>query len=282
MFVGESLEAVFQATDDPMVTWAFNTLQEQLNRLGGSPALFGDRSPGVETGYHQSLQITQAEHLDDKVEQHLAQGAIVRATIVLQHVIALGQKVSVHHVTTDGQGNKQGKYLWLDPSGLNPLPRLDAQVRKPRPVDFAASLRTAREASDDRGGMGPLLPDRVIATEILGRTQPDEDKRLIRTEREQNRLIESGVLADKIAEQLNLKLATEGGEELAPEEVASADPALKAAMAQVNRDQAPNAGGVSTDRIVDQGRGNVALPTGMPTGQSQPEQAAGQELRNVT
>ncbi len=282
MFLKESLEPIFKPGEDPMVTWAFNMIQEQIGRLGGSPVLFGDRSPGVETGYHQSLQITQAEHLDDKVEQHLSQGAIQRATLMLEHVIALDERVPVHYVTSDDQGRKKGVYLYLDPDKLNPMPRFDAQVRKPRPVDFAASLRTAREASDDRGGKGPLLPDRVIQQELLNRTQPDEDKRLIRTEREQNRLLESGVLADKIAEQLNLKLATEGIDELAPEEVASADPALLAAMKALNAGPADVAGGVTPDRIVDQGRGDVPLDPGMPTGQSQPEQAAGTEIANVT
>jgi hypothetical protein len=278
MYIGESLQPIFKPADDPMVQWAFSMLQEQIGRLGGSPVLFGDRSPGVETGYHQSLQITQAEHLDDKVEQHLASGAIQRATLLLEHVIALGEKVPVHYMTTDSQGRRKGIYLYLDPTKLNPMPRFDAQVRKPRPVDFAAALRTAREASDEREGKGPLMPDRVILSELLNRTQPDEDKRLIRTEKEQNRLIESGVLADKIAEQLNLKLATEGVDELAPEEVASADPTLLAAMQKINADQAPNAGGVTPERIVDQGRGSTHLATGMPTGQSQPEQAVGQEI----
>ncbi len=282
MFIKESLEPVFKPGDDPMVTWAFDMIQGQIGRLGGSPVLFGDRSPGVETGYHQSLQITQAEHLDDKLEQHLSTGAVQRATIVLEHVIAMNERVPVHYTTTDKQGKQRGIYLYLDPKLLNPMPRLDAQVRKPRPIDFAAAIRVARDASDDRQGKGPLLPDRVIQQELLNRTQPDEDKRLIRTEREQNRLIESGVLADKISEQLNLKLATEGIEQLAPEEVASADPALLAAMQEINANQAGQAGGVTPDRIVDQGRGSgIPLDTGMPAGQSQPEQSIGTEIANA-
>ncbi|KKK81978.1 hypothetical protein LCGC14_2807990, partial [marine sediment metagenome] len=210
MFIGESLEPIFRPQDDPMVTWIFDVIREQIGRLGGSPVLFGDRAPGVETGYHQSLQITQAEHLDDKIEQHLSVGAVQRATLVLEHVIAMGEKVPVHYITTDDQGRRSGQYLYLDPAKLNPMPVLDASVRKPRPVDFAASLRAAREASDERQGKGPLLPDHVIRGELLSRGQPDDDRRLITVEREQRKLLESGVLSDKIAEQLNLQLAQTG------------------------------------------------------------------------
>jgi hypothetical protein len=35
-----------------------------MNALAGSPVLYGERQPGVNTGYHQQIQQNQAKHLD--------------------------------------------------------------------------------------------------------------------------------------------------------------------------------------------------------------------------
>lgn len=280
LFNDESLEPLFKAQDDPAVPWLLGQIQNQMGRLGGSPVLFGDSGPGVETGYHQSLQITQAEHLDEKIEQHLSQGAIQRATIVLSHVKASGQKVPVHYVETGNDGKKRGKYLILDPDKLSPMPRFDALVRKPRPVDFAAALRSAREASDERQGKGPLLSDDTIRESILNINSPDEEKLKILIEKQKNSLVESGVLSERIAEALNLKLAQEGTPDISPEVASSADPAVLQAMDNLKRNAAAVQAGVSP-QIAEQA-GGVPLATGQPVGQSQPEQAVGQEIAKVT
>jgi len=260
MFTGEELSPLFDATDDPQVMWMMDQLKEQIGALGGSPTLFGQRQPGVETGYHANLQITQSEHLDEKIEQHLSQGAIQRATIMLQHVRAMKQSVWCHIVYDERDGQKRGEYVELDPEDLVPLPRLDASVRRPRPVDFAASIRSAREASDDRGGKGPLLSDDTIRSDILGRSAPDEEEYKIMVGEEKVKLRQSGLMSTLIAQRLNLKAAQAS----APSTVdpAAVDPAIQQAMALVQ--QPAQAAG-----------GGVPMQTGMPTGQSQPEANAG-------
>ena len=262
MFTGEELSPLFNSTDDPQVMWLMDQVKEQIARLGGSPVLFGQRQPGVETGYHANLQITQSEHLDEKIEQHLAQGAIGRANLFFKHVKAMKQKVWCHTVEVDAKGTKNSVYVSIDPEDLSPLPRLDASVRRPRPVDFAASLRSAREASDDRGGKGPLLSDDTIRSDILGRSAPDEEEYRIMVEQSKIRLQQTGLLDQLIAQRLNLKMAQKS----APETVdpTAVDPAIQQAMMQVAPGEAVAGGGVN-------------LPTGMPTGQSQPEANSGYE-----
>ncbi len=275
MWKGETVEPIFKPVNDDAVPWLFEKIQEQVSRLGGSPVLFGARQPGVETGYHQALQITQSEHLDDKLEQHLAQGAVQRALLVLSHVKAEDQDIPVHHIEKNSAtGRRVGKYLWLRPMDLFPLPRLSASVRKPRPVDFAAAMRTAADASSEREGKGPLMDDDTIRESILNMTAPDEIRFKVLLQKEQNKLIESGVLSDKIAEAMNLKLAQKNVPEMTPEMLASADPAVLQALQGITRNQAAVAGGVSPQVA----EGSAGRTTGMPTGQSQPEANAGQEI----
>ena len=275
MFLGETLEPIFQTEHDEAVPWLFEKIQEQIGRLGGSPILFGGRQPGVETGYHQALQITQSEHLDDKIEQHLSFGAVKRATKILKHIKEMGEEVFVHYVE-QVDGKKTGNYLSIKPNELSPLPRMDAQVRRPRPVDFAASLRTAREASDDRGGKGPLLDDDTIRSTILNQSAPDEIEQKILIEKQKQNILESGLLDEIIKEKLNLKLVQKDRPQADLQTALASDPALMSALQQLNLNGAPAAGGVSgaTGGAV----GGVPLPTGMPTGQSQPEANTGQEV----
>ena len=269
LYIEESLEPLFKPVEDPTIPWAFEQIQEQIARLGGSQVLFGGRPPGVDTGYQQSLQITQSEHLDDKIEQHVSIAAVERGTIVLKHIRAMDTEIFMHHTEQDISGRKSGRYLSIKPSQLTPLPRMDASVRKPRPVDLAASLRAAREASDERQGKGPLLSDDTIRETMLSIQGPDEEFAKIVLEREKNNLLNSGLLASKIAEALNLKLA----EEAPPVGENAVDPALLEAMQGVNATQAPQVGGVSPEIA-----GRAGIPTGVSAGQSQPEANAGTEI----
>lgn len=120
LFIGEDLKPQFEPKEDPTVPWLFDQIKEQLGKLGGSPVLFGMRQPGVDTGYHQALQITQGEHLDEKIEQHLVQGAINRATLFFQHVRAGKEEVFAHFAQEDSKGHKQGKYVSIKPDELFP------------------------------------------------------------------------------------------------------------------------------------------------------------------
>ena len=271
MFTDEDVEPLFAPVDDPAVPWIYDQIQSQLARLGGSPAVFGQNAPGVETGYHASLQITQAEHLDEKIEQHLSVGAAKRAELILRHVkeMNLGP-VFVHATETRYDGKKQGIYCSIDPSDLSPLPRLDAQVRRPRPVDMAASIRAALEASSEREGKGPLLSDDTIRETFLNITEPDVEKYKAMFEAQQNRLLASGVLDAKIAQGLNLLLAVEGVPAVGNPMEAS--PAALEASRQLAGGQSVNPNAPAPSNMP------TGVTQGMPTGQSQPEQAAGQEI----
>lgn len=266
MFVGEDLSPLFSPVEDDQVMWIVDQIKEQIARLGGSPVLFGQRQPGVETGYHQNLQITQSEHLDEKIEQHLSQGAIQRASLIMQHVRAMNETVWCHSVQNTAKGGKTGEYIKLEPSQLVPLPRLDAAVRRPRPVDLAAAIRSAREASDDRGGKGPLLSDDAIRSDLLGRQAPDEEEYKIIVQEEKLNLRRSGMISQLIAQRLNLKLVQQSAP--APVDPTAVDPAVVAAMQTVAD---------STARVT----GDMNQQRGMPTGQSQPEANAGQQIANA-
>ena len=280
IFKDEKVSPLFQPVDDPMVPWVFDKLQDQLGRLGGSPVIFGQSQPGVETGYHQALQITQAEHLDEKIEQHLSIGAARRAQILLQHIKAMDLgEVYVHYTETSRKGSKTGKYYTINPNQLSPMPRLDAQVRRPRPVDFAASIRAAREASDERQGKGPILSDDTIRSDILSITAPDIEEHKIRVERQELKIWESGIIDIKVMEALNIKLATAG----VPTDVnaANAAPAAQEAASQLIGEQPPSGNGASPNGVPQPQPSATPLPSGQPVGQSQPEANAGLEIANA-
>lgn len=266
IFKDEEIEPIFQATHDEAVVWVMDLLKEQIGRLGGSEALYGMRQPGVETGYHQSLQLSQAEHLDAKIEQHLVQGAIRRATLILQHVKAMnrdGNNVGKVYTTytEDTKDGKRLRYYCIDHEKLSPLPMFDARVRKPRPVDIAASLRAALSAGDERGGKGPLLSDDIIRSEILGRDEPDIEERRILVESQKRAIVQSGALTAQILKRTNTLLVSN---EANQEPQGAVDPVLQNVLT-ARTQQA---------RASQSGEGNGGGP---PAGQSQPEQAAGIE-----
>ena len=275
VFKGEKVEPLFQPVDDPMIPWVFDKLQDQLSKLGGSPVIFGQNTPGVETGYHQALQITQAEHLDEKIEQHLSVGAANRAKLVLQHIKAMDLgEVYVHYSETSRRGRKTGKYYTIDPKDLVPMPRIDASVRRPRPVDFAANIRAAREASDERQGKGPLMSDDTIRADLLSMPAPDVEQHKIRVERQELKIWESGVVDAKVMEALNIKLAIAG----VPTDVnaANASPAAAEAANQLISGQPQTNNNGATNGNVPPSP--VPLASGQPTGMSQPEANAGKEI----
>ena len=256
IFKDESIEPLFKEIHDEAVPWFMGELKESISQLAGSGTLFGQRSPGVETGYHQNLQITQAEHLDEKIEQHVAWGAVQRGTIMLKHIRRAGD-VFVNHIDVDEiTGARSSKFTKIVAKDLSPMPRLSAQVRKPRPIDFAAAARTGREVTDERGGKGPLLSDDTAREEILGITQPDIEKRKILVETEQRKLLESGVISLEIQKKLAILLAQESQPEVDASDASAADPALTSAI-------------------------TTPLRPGQPPGQSQPEAANGREIANA-
>lgn len=244
---GESIKPLFPNTDNPTMRWAVEQAINQLERLSGSSAQYGLQEPGVRTGYHANLQISQSEHLDEKLESHISQGAINRGYLVLSHVREMDEVLPVHHRWTDKSGKKLGEYLSITPKQVDPMPELDAVVRKPRPIDYDAALRAALSASQDRGGPGtPLLDDDTIRERILGEDAPDAIEMKIAIQNERRKLVASGVLSAEIGKQLGLELARRASPEITEQQVASADPALLQALAGINGDgTATAAGGIS-------------------------------------
>lgn len=278
MYVGEDLLPLVEPTEDPVTGWFFGMIQGQMGKLGGNPVLFGENQPGVRTGYQQALQISEAESVDAKLEQHLVQGAITRGTLMMLHARELNEELFAHLTTKGADGRKHGEYISLKPEDLHPIPRLDASVRAPRPVDFLAGLRASREASDDRGGKGPLLSDDTIREEILARDEPDEEYKKILIEKAKTDVIASGVIAQRVGDALNIRLAQNAGPELPPNAAANVDPALLQAI-QAVVGQSVGRGGVNPQTLnqtTASGNG-ILTPGGVPT-DSQPEQRLGEDV----
>lgn len=272
IFKGEDIRPLFKPVDDPLVGWLWDKFQDQMGRLGGSPVVFGQNTPGVDTGYHQALQITQAEHLDEKIEQNLSDAAISRASLILRHIKVMDMGEVFSHITEIGPtGKKQGHYYSINPNDLSPLPRMDAQVRKPRPVDLAASIRAAREASDERQGKGPLLSDDTIRADLLSIQAPDIEQHKIDVETAKRKIIQSDVLTAKIMQYLSIKLTTNQAPDVTG---AMPSPAAAEAGRQVMN---PQGAGPATNDVPPS---TTPMNTGMPPTQSQPEAQAGREILN--
>lgn len=278
MFKGEDLKPAFVPQDDPMFMWAYDQIKEQIARLGGSPITFGLREPGVNTGYHQAQMITQAEHLDEKLEQHLAQGVINRASLVMLQVKALDEDIWVHRIEKDpGSGKKSGEHLYISPKDLDPMPQLDARVRKTRPIDFVAAVRTALDASSEREGKGPLLDDDTIREDILGQGSPDVIEFKVLRQTQKNRIVNSGVIDRAITNKIGLKLAQEGTPEVDSELATEADPAVVQAS-QMLQEKAAGMGGTHPDLQQAMADGG-ARQRGMADTDPQPEARVGEATR---
>lgn len=263
LYTSEEVRPIFEAQDDPTTEWAWGVLKEQIGNLGGSAIAYGQRPAGVDTGYQQALQTTQAESLDERIEQNLAGGAIRRATKLVLHMQQIGEEVYMHQIRQDSlTGKSTGKLITLDPKDTVPLPRMSAQVRKQRPIDYVASLAAAKQASDDRQGKGPLLSDYTIRTQILSVEKPDTEHTLIMIEAAEQELIASGVITNKITEAMNVKLAKQSTPDVSPEMMGKADPALLAAVQSGTlQGAAQQQGGTSPDLLA-----GTAEAAGIPPG----------------
>lgn len=276
LFMGEDLEPIFTPREDPTVPFMMDLIASQLSNLGGSNVLYGQRQPGVDTGYQNAQQVSQAEHLDEKVEQHAVQGAINEGTIVMLYARNAQEKIWCHYVEPDEKGKQiTGDYVYFDPDDLRPLPRLDARVRKPRPVDFIAAVRAARDASDERQGKGPLLSTQTIRQEILARESPDEEDSLVRIEAAKNKIIASGILDSMIMEQLNLKLAAQGPQPT-QQQMSQASPYAMGAVQQVAGNEAVQGGGIHPDTLAAASQRLNMPDGGMAPTDSQPEARLGE------
>lgn len=275
MWADERVELMFQAQDDPMFTYVFEKLQGQMSQLGGSPAIFGMRQAGVYTGYQENLQITQSESLDDMIAKGLKEGITDAALLVIAHVKAMDETLYVEHVTEDKDGKKYRKEVTIDPDKLKKLPKMDAQVTRPRPIDKVAALRAALDASAEREGKGPLLSDDTIREQILALEDPAKERRKLLIQTVENEAIRTGVLNQMVLAKLNLRIA----EGQAPGNFnpdADVDPAFIAGMdGLIEGREADASGGVDPRMLgaIMQRKG------GVPAGQPQPEQQVGRAVQ---
>ena len=283
--VGEKLSPIFNKTTySPQVPWAMSQIKDQLGKLGGSGVLFGENQPGVDTGYHNAQQISQAEHLDEKIEQHLSKAAVDHYTIMMLYARNFGEKIWTHYsepVKGSSGRAKRGGYIELDPKDLSPLPLLDVRVRKPDIISIIANIRAAREATDDRNGKGPLISDDTARDLFLALDYPDiEDKKTI-IEAEKRKLRDANILTDKISQAVNIKLTKKGVPDISPEMLQNVDPALIEALKTQASGQAAGAGGINPDYLGQnqQSAGAVQNPLnrsgGMTTTDSEPEARVG-------
>lgn len=246
MYPGEDIRPIFSSDPDPMAQWLYSETVKQFHLIAGSMVLYGSRETGVDSGYQHNLQITQSEHLDEKIEMNLSESVINRCEIIAGHIKAMNETVWVASTDVDRKENRKlTRYIALKPEDLYPMPRIDARVRKPKPIDFLTALRAARDASANRYGPGTqLLSDETIYEQILNIAEPDTEMRRIWMQNVRQRLLNSDYIINKITERLNMKFF----EDAPPLNTTSAeiDPALLAAMQQ-GINQTIGDGGVSPE-----------------------------------
>ena len=302
----ENVEILVKPMDNPLWRELNNRIDSRIGQLAGSPSLFGQHQPGVNTGYHEQLAISQSESLDSTIERHLADGYRARCTKFLKHVKALNEKVYVFSPSGDKR-KRGGKYVVIDPEKIDPMPIFDASVQRPRAIEFLSAIRAAIDASADRHGPGtPLLDDVTIRTEILGREAPDEIERAIAIQVTKQKILDSDVITKAVIQKLGLALMQEGQSQATPGQVAGAPGALQQAVQGMNMSgEAAALGGVSPaapqmqpgnlitrppgDAWVIGGPGaqykatgptpRMGVGGGLPPGAAQPEQVAGNTQR---
>lgn len=287
MWADERLESVFKPQAFPLLEWTMETIKQRIAELAGAPSLFGSREPGVNTGYHQALQVSQAEHLDNQVENNFSRAAKGRAHLILEHVKAMGETVYAFHSERDKKGNPKGSYLALNPAKhLKTMPQISAKVKAQSPRDVMASIRAALDATMERGTQGPLVDDETAREFYLGLENPDEIERKIILQRTRRNLLGAGLIESEVQQRLNLILMQRGAPPVDANTVAGASPAMQDAVAQLNQGgEAAQMGGTSPNLLIAQaegmqqsGRGPspyVGRGGGPPPAQSQPAQVLG-------
>ena len=291
LWTTERMDTLFKPEPNPMFESLYDKIYQRMNDLSGSAVLFGGKSPGVDTGYHHELQISQSEHLDVKIEENLAAAAVNDANIVFEYVKHLGEKVYVHPMEKDGRGRYYGDAIYLSGKELDPMPTLVAKVRGTSPLNVAANMRAVIEATTIRPGHNsPLYDDQTALEKFMGEEAPDEIMAKRDIQREKTALIESGKLTNLISQKLNMMLVQEDVPNVTPEMAANVDPALqRMTQGMVSDGTTEQQGGVDPAFLSSamQGRQMMGIPEdgaagmlngrggGLPTGLPQPEQQAG-------
>ncbi len=298
MWATERLEDAYKPMQDPTLEWLWGVIRERIGELAGSSSVYGVHQPGVTTGYHENLQITMAEHLDNQIEQNLAQGAVMRVRKMLKHMKATtrevdgelkAEKVYVRTSAVDEKGRKHTKHVEINPDDIDIQDlQLSAKVRAERPIDFMANIDAALKATQIRPGHEtPLLDDHTALEKIMGFTDP-EDLELKKVEqRSWERLLQSEFIDQQIAERLQMAMLRESGPAPTDAQAAQASPAFQQAFDVVNENgEAAAAGGTEPDlraqqienrRAPTSGAGGALMGQGggLAPGQPQPAQTYG-------
>lgn len=295
MFKGEKIENIVQALPEfALAEWVYGTTKDRISELAGSPVLFGDRAPGVTTGYHQQLQISQAEHLDAMLEANLARGAVGGVVKFLKHLSALDEKVWVVARMKKGMGKGSriyGEYTSIDPRKLDPIPQLAAKVRDPRPTDVLTGVQAVMQMTQIRPGHNTaFLPDDYAAETFLGIEDYDELE-LKRFEQDmRNQLLNNNqLITQTLGIRLGLALAQREGANITEDTVSGASPAFQQATQEMNQSgESAEMGGVSPNNAAamitgsaapapDSGMGGAlqGVGGGMAPGNPQASQTAG-------
>lgn len=297
MFTGEKVESLeINMPDFRLAENTADRIEKDMNALAGAPVLFGERAPGVNTGYHQQIQQNQAKHLDNQIENALARGAIQGVELALLHVRAMNEKVYVFCPEKGPGGRVDGEYICIDPKDLDPLPQLSAKVIDPQPQDLMVAAQVALQLTQIRPGHNtPLVDDSRALQDILGFQDPEDIIRSITEQTFRERLASNEAVMLDLSQRLGLELARRQGASLTSEDVAGASPAMRqAAMGMNQSGEAAANGGVAPDNLgaqidgarqaesrVRDGAGGGGMLQGagggLPFGAPQPMQAMGRE-----
>ena len=268
-----------------LARWSFDTRERRIDALVGSPALFGDRQPGVNTGYHQQLQVTMAEHLDAEIESALAAGAVNGVMIFLEQIRDLGEKMYVQNIVKDKTNKQMGEYVCIDPKALNPMPMLSAKVRDPRPMDMVTSAQAVMQLTQMRPGHNtPFVSDDWAAENIMGIEDPDEMRRTIWKEKMEAQLMGGPLLAQELGKRLGMALIQAGAPgPIDPATAGAASPAMQQAVKGINESgESAAMGGAQPRNLIAQAEGRIqstgvgaGVGGGPATGAPQPQQALG-------
>lgn len=255
MFVGEKIENLTANIPDfQFADKLSEQIMSDMNALAGSPALYGEGQTGVYTGYHQQLQLNQAKHLDNQIENALVKGAIYGVELLFLHIRAMNEKVYAF-CPEKGPGNRvDGEYMCIDPKDLDPLPQLAAKVVDPQPQDLMVAAQTALQLTQIRPGHNtPLLDDARARQDVLGFQDPEDIDRAIAEQDFREKLRTSPAILQDLTQRLGLELANRQSGSLTPEDVAGASPAANQAVQQINESgESAQNGGVNPGNLMAQ------------------------------
>lgn len=287
LFTDEKISILFDAYDDPTFRFLWEKTEQDMGMLGGAPALFGRQEPGVETGYQEQLKISQSESLYEMTEEGATIGAVNVARLILDHVRVSGEKTPVQVTGKRDDGRPYTTYLELDPADLDPIPKLDAQVTRPKPVDWIAMIRAALDITTPYGvDQTPLMSKKWARENLLSIEDPTSEAREIRIEAMEAQAVAANVLTEMVLVSLKLmetRAGTEGA--VSPDMAAEADPTLLGTIQNLGATgpaAQDGSGGLSPEVInsVDQAS-NGRRVGGTPAGTAQPEASMGKQVASV-